>query len=68
MTIKQAKELVADMGMTLIVRDREIRVNYRGGREDTAYYTEDIHDAITSAEMMAEEAMYHARKCSWDAR
>lgn len=50
MTIKEAKQsLRADHGMELTERDGEFRVNFIGGEEETAYYTEDMADAINTA-------------------
>lgn len=33
---------------------REYRVNFKGGREETAYYTDDLMDAMQSGLLMAE--------------
>jgi hypothetical protein len=49
MTLREAKEsLRANFGMALTKRDGEFRVNYIGGDEATAYYTEDMTDAINT--------------------
>lgn len=40
--------------MSLNLKDGEYRVNYRGGSEDTAYYTNDRADAIETARAMAQ--------------
>ncbi len=50
MTIQEAKlSLRKDHGMELTERDGEFRVNFIGGEEETAYYTEDMADAINTA-------------------
>jgi hypothetical protein len=50
MTIQEAKQgLREDHGMELTERDGEFRVNFIGGEEETAYYTEDMADAINTA-------------------
>ena len=47
MTIQEAKQsLREDHGMELTV---EFRVNFIGGEEETAYYTEDMADAMNTA-------------------
>jgi hypothetical protein len=53
MTIKEAKQSLREHhGITLTKRDGEFRVNYIGGEEPTAYYTDDMADAInTGVEM-----------------
>lgn len=49
MTIKEAKSSLREHhGMTLTKRDGEFRVNYIGGDEATAYYTNDMADAINT--------------------
>lgn len=49
---KHVAKLVRDMGLTYREKDGEIRVNYRGTGEDTAYYTNDRADALQTAAMM----------------
>ena len=53
MTIAQLK---ASLPEGIVVRkvDGEYRVNFRGGSEDTAYYTDDIQDAADTARVMAQ--------------
>ena len=42
-------------GIILTRRDGELKVNYRGGKEATAYYTNDVEDAYHTGCAMAEE-------------
>lgn len=42
-------------GIILTRRDGEYRVNYRGGKEATAYYTTDVEDAYHTGLAMVEE-------------
>ena len=53
-TLKDAKELLRAYALTINKKDDEYRVNYLGGKEETAYYTDDIEDAIATGKMMAE--------------
>ncbi len=52
MTQHEMIKSVRDLGMTCSVRDGEIRVNFKDGKEETAYYTNDREDAVTTAQMM----------------
>lgn len=54
MTRLQARQILRDHGMTLTRRDDEYRVNF-ADRDDeaTAYYTNDIFDAVDSGVAMA---------------
>jgi len=56
MTKKEAETLLRDAGMVITVNaaDNEYRVNYRGGKEETAYYTNDLDDAVTTGLLMAQ--------------
>ena len=40
---------LTNMVVKKITETGEYRVNYRGGHEDTAYYTDDRHDAAGTA-------------------
>jgi hypothetical protein len=43
-----------DLGLTLrTVRSGNYRVNFRDGNETTAYYTDDLEDAVNTAVEMA---------------
>ena len=53
MNLKQAQLHCRQLGLTLRKRDGEYRVAYRGpDNEDGAYYTNDLDDAIMTAEAM----------------
>lgn len=50
MTQKQAFELARSVGAVIRKTEYgEYRVNYRGGDEVTAYYTDDVEDAAATA-------------------
>ena len=53
MTIKEAKAILKPLGMTLRKRDGEYRVNFRGGSEPTAYFTDCLIDAVETAQAIA---------------
>ena len=54
MTLQEAKSIARHLGFTLRqVRSGAYRVNSRDGNETTAYYTETLEDAVTSAVEMA---------------
>lgn len=55
MTINAAKQIVQSMGCTLRKTDGEFRVNFKGAAEDTAYYTNDLFDAVETARLMGGE-------------
>lgn len=47
MTIKEAKAALRPLGVVLTKTEwDEYRVNFRNGREATAYYTNDLEDAV----------------------
>ncbi len=48
MTLGLAKIKLRQVGMTLTRKDGEYRVNIAGGKEATAYYTDDIEDALNT--------------------
>ncbi len=52
LTIKAAQDDLRGIGMVLTHDDGEFRVNFRGGEEATAYYTDDLSDAISTAGKM----------------
>ena len=52
-TEAQAREHLTDLGMSLRKKGGEYRVNFQGGAEGTAYYTDDLGDAIATGEAMA---------------
>lgn len=52
--IKQVMKLLRPLGLVLKKNEHdEFRLNYRGGSEETAYYTDDIDDAVHTAWEMA---------------
>lgn len=52
-SFSEARTLVRWLwGMSLSCRDGEYRLNYPNGEEATAYYTNDLQDAIDTAEAM----------------
>ena len=52
MTLQTAKNQLRDFGMSVNVRDGEYRVNFLGGKEETAYYTNDLEDAVDTGRLM----------------
>ena len=54
MTMQNAKDECRDLGMTIRynVGCDEYRVNFKGGTEATAYYTNDRDDAVLTARAM----------------
>jgi len=58
-TFKDAQRIIADLGLTLKKTEYdEYRVNFKGGREATAYYTNDLQDAIDTAAAMQGKQEY----------
>jgi hypothetical protein len=55
MTTKNVLAAIRAEGMTAAYDNREYRVNYRAGKEVTAYYTNDPQDAIDTAKYMRKE-------------
>jgi L-ribulose-5-phosphate 3-epimerase UlaE len=54
MTLQQAKSIARHLGFTLRqVRSGAYRVNFRDGNETTAYYTDNLKDAVKTAVEMA---------------
>ena len=54
MTLQEAKSVARHLGLTLrTMRSGDYRVNFRDGNETTAYYTEDLEDAVSAALEMA---------------
>lgn len=53
MTLKQAKAELEVLGMTIRKEAGEYRVNEKGGKEATAYYTDDLDDAVRTGREMA---------------
>ena len=54
MTLQEAKSIARHLGLTLRkMRSGAYRVNFRDGNEATAYYTDNLEDAVNSAVEMA---------------
>jgi hypothetical protein len=54
MTLQEAKSIARHLGLTLRkVRSGNYRVNFRDGNETTAYYTDNLEDAVNTAVEMA---------------
>ena len=54
MTLQEAKSIARHLGLTLrTVRSGAYRVNFRDGNETTAYYTDNLEDAVSAAVEMA---------------
>jgi hypothetical protein len=56
-TVKQAKEALALLGMTLRREFGEYKVNFKGASSNSAYYTTCISDACNTALSMSHEAL-----------
>ena len=52
-TLAQAKAALRPLGIVLAKKDGEYKVNFFKGREGTAYYTDDINDAVATGRHMA---------------
>ena len=53
-TLQEAKSIARHLGLTLRkVRSGHYRVNFRDGNETTAYYTDNLEDAVRTAIEMA---------------
>ena len=57
LTYRVARQFASHIGIDLRydVDTYEFRVNYRGGKEATAYYTDDLKDALGTAILMSQE-------------
>jgi hypothetical protein len=54
MTLQEAKSIARHIRLTLrSVRSGNYRVNFRDGNEATAYYTNNVEDAVKAAVEMA---------------
>ena len=54
MTLQEAKSIARHLGLTLRqLRSGNYRVNFRDGNETTAYYTDNLEDAVKTAVEMA---------------
>ena len=61
-TLQEAKSIARHLGLTLRqVRSGEYRVNFRDGNETTAYYTDNLDDAVkTAVEMVRTRGVVQA--------
>jgi hypothetical protein len=63
-TLHEAKSIARHLRLTLRkVRSGDYRVNFRDGNETTAYYTDNLEDAVNTAVEMARKLH---RTESWD--
>ena len=54
MTLQKAKSIARHLGLTLReLRSGNFRVNFRDGDETTAYYTDNLEEAVNAAVEMA---------------
>jgi hypothetical protein len=61
MTLQEAKSIARHLGLTLRqVRSGDYRVNFRDGSETTAYYTDNLEDAVNTAVEMARKRALRA--------
>jgi hypothetical protein len=61
MTLQQAKSIARHLELTLrTVRSGDYRVNFRDGNETTAYYTDNLEDAVKTAVEMARKRALRA--------
>src|SRR5262249_39031319 len=61
MTLQKAKSIARHLRLTLRqVRSSNYRVNFRDGNETTAYYTDNLEDAVNPAVEMARKRAFSA--------
>jgi hypothetical protein len=61
MTLQEAKSIARHLGLTLRkVRSGDYRMNFRDGNEMTAYYTDNLEDAVKTAVEMARKRALRA--------
>jgi hypothetical protein len=59
MTLQEAKSIARHLGLTLReVCSGDYRVNFRDGNETTAYYTDNLEDAVNTATEMARKRAF----------
>jgi len=61
-TLKEAREILTPLGVVITTQDGEYRVNFKGGKEDTAYYTNDISDAVGTGKKMKKSSTDDGKK------
>lgn len=52
LTLATVRTELRAIGVVITTTDSEYRVNYRNGREATAYYTNDLADALATGKAM----------------
>ena len=58
-TLQEAKSIARHLGLTLRqLRSGNYRVNFRDGNETTAYYTDNLEDAVNTAVAMARKRAF----------
>ncbi len=57
LTFIAAQEELRRLGLTVAIVPGEYRVNFIGGVETTAYYTDDFDDALATGRAMAKAAL-----------
>ena len=61
MTVGKAKSIARHLGLTLReLCSGDYRVNFRDGNESTAYYTDNLEDAVNTAVEMARKRAFSA--------
>ncbi|TIO84153.1 MAG: hypothetical protein E5X74_17435 [Mesorhizobium sp.] len=53
MTYREVQEMLRRAGIVISKRGSTHRINFFGGQEDTAYYTESLRDALDTGLKMA---------------
>lgn len=66
MTLREAQALLRDLGITLKREDDEYVVNFHRGREENAYYTTDLEDAVNTGIHMAHHGHLYRNPKKWD--
>jgi hypothetical protein len=64
LTVKEAIKTLSGHGLVIKSNYGEFRVNFKGGREETAYYTNDLMDAVHTGLSMARQRDKLGRNCS----
>lgn len=55
MNLKDVKKQLSAIGVTIkTIEGTEYRINFKGGSEASAYYTDDLEDALITGKVMAE--------------
>lgn len=58
--MQEVKQELSNMGISIRRKpfESEIRVNFKNGKEETAYYTNDLEDALQTGRCMAREEKF----------